>query len=91
MQKEQGTNKLPSKLSLIIRVMVSGYLIYTVISLGDVWNRYSGGELILYLSVMVIFGLVGLILGTSSLIDLVRGKYYSGALDSIEKSDEKMK
>lgn len=91
MQKEQGTNKLPSKLSLIIRVMVSGYLIYTVISLGDVWNRYNGGELILYLSVMVIFGLVGLILGTISFIDLMKGKYYGGAFDCIDKSDENSK
>ncbi|MBQ6786811.1 MAG: hypothetical protein IJO85_03720 [Lachnospiraceae bacterium] len=82
MQNEQVTNKLPSKMSLIVRVMVSCYLIYTVYSLGDVWNRYSGGELILYLIIMVVFGLAACIMGGLAIRDLITGKYFAGALDN---------
>lgn len=85
MHNEQVTNKLPSKLSVIARIMVSGYLLYTVFSLGDVWNRYSDGELILYLIVMIIFVIAALFMGSIAIIDLIKGKYCGGAVDTAQE------
>ncbi|MBQ6996063.1 MAG: hypothetical protein IJN64_16505 [Lachnospiraceae bacterium] len=88
MQNEQVTSKLPSKMSVIVRIMVSAYLLYTVLSLGDVWNRYSNGELILYLVIMIFFVVIALFMGSISIRDLIKGKYCGGAMDRSEASEE---
>lgn len=87
MQNEQVTNKLPSKLSVIVRIMVSGYLLYTVFSLGDVWNRYCGGELIMYLAIMSVFLIAAFAMGAIAIRDLIKGKYCGGAMDTSEISE----
>lgn len=91
MQNEQVTSKLPSKMSVIVRIMVSVYLLYTVLSLGDVWNRYSNGELILYLAIMIFFVVIALFMGSISIRDLIKGNYCGGAMDSLEATEKNRK
>ena len=82
MQNKQDTTKLPAQISLIARLLIAGYLIYTVVSLGDVWNRYAGAELMMYMGAMILFFFVAIIMGFFSLRDLMRGRYIGGTMDN---------
>lgn len=73
--------KLPNKLSLMIRIGVALYLFYTVYSLRDVFNNYSGGELIFFVGMMLIFLVIGVIICIFSGRDLMQGRYEGGAMD----------
>ena len=88
MQNEQSVTRLPSKLALIARLLVAAYLIYTVISLGDVWNRYSGGELMLYMGAMALFAIGAIVMSAFSIYDLIRGRYIGGKLDATKEHIE---
>lgn len=82
--KGDGTGrkaKLPNKLSLMIRIGVALYLFYTVYSLRDVFNNYSGGELIFFVGMMLIFLVIGVIICIFSGRDLMQGRYEGGAMD----------
>lgn len=73
--------KLPNKLSLMIRIGVALYLFYTVYSLRDVFDNYSGGELIFFVGMMLVFLVIGVIICIFSGRDLMQGRYEGGAMD----------
>ena len=79
--KSNGTAKLPTKAGLMIRLLVSAYLIYIIYSMRDVGTRYSGRELGFYIAILVIFAICALLLTLFSIRDLVKGRYADGALD----------
>lgn len=79
--------KLPNKLSLMIRIGVALYLFYTVYSLRDVFNNYSGGELIFFVGMMLIFLVIGVVICIFSGRDLMQGRYEGGAMD-VEMNEE---
>lgn len=82
MSDSKRTAKLPNQMSLYIRLFAAAYLLYLAFSFGDVWNRYTGGELLLYVAAMIAFGVIGLGIGIVSVRDLIKGRYVGGKLDN---------
>lgn len=82
MKDSKKEKKLPAKVSLIIRLFAAVYLLYLVVSLGDVGSRYEGAELVFYLIAMAVFGIVGIVLAAFSAKDLLQGRYIDGKLDN---------
>lgn len=90
MNDNNEDKKLPARGSLVMRLLVSLYLLYIVFSLRDVGSKYKDAELTFFLIAMVVFGVVGLILLVMSAYNLIRGKYIGGKLDdSPEEETEK--
>lgn len=87
-EEEKKPGSLPSKFSLIVRVAVALYLLYTVYSLRGVTKEYSGGELVFFLIVMVLFTVIAVFLCITSGKALMTGKYVGGALDHTEGTEE---
>lgn len=83
--KEKETAKLPTQASLIIKLFAAAYFIYLATSFGDVWNRYEGAELVFYMAVIAVFGIVGIGIGVLSVRDLIRGRYIDGKTDDKSK------
>lgn len=86
MEKERKRIGLPTKMTLAVRVGVAIYLLYTVYSLRNVTSVYDGGELLFFLSVMVIFAVIAVLLIVFSVRAFATGKYVGGAMD-IEEAD----
>lgn len=91
MKNEQRAVRLPSQLSLLIRILVAGYLLYTVFSMRDVGSRYSGGELMIFVAAMIVFGAAAAVIGGISARDLMRGRYIGGAMDENAEAGEEEK
>ncbi len=86
---EDKKKNYPSKLSLILRIVVSVYLWYLVWGLRGAPAGHEGIEKVLYILAMVIFAAAGLILGGLALRAYVRGEYkVPGDDDDSEDAEE---
>lgn len=87
-EKPAVTNNLPSKTSLILRIIVGGYLVYTAWSLRDSFQTYTGGELAFFIIFSILFAIIGIFLLVVSGYALYRGKYAGGAMNQEEETTE---
>lgn len=79
------TNKLPRRLSLYIRILCAGYLLYTAEELikGDSIAQAETENLKLFFMIAVVmFTVIGLIMFTLSIYNLAIGKFEGGKLDA---------
>lgn len=67
--------KYPAKITLILRAVVSAYLLYTVWELRGAPASHTGGERILFIAAMIVFFIVAVVLGGFSLKALIKGEY----------------
>ncbi len=87
-QTQKKSVKLPTKVTLTIRVLVGGYLLYTAYSLREAIQTSVGREHIFFLLFTVLFVLCGVFLVLHSGRELLRGRYVGGALDETEEAEE---
>lgn len=69
--------KYPAKITLVLRIVVALYLLYTVWELRGAPASHTGAERILFIAAIIVFFVVAVILGGFSLKALVRGEYAS--------------
>lgn len=65
----------PTKVSLVLRMVVSAYLLYLVWELREAPASHTGAESLLFIAAMVLFAAVAVILGGMSLRAFLRGEY----------------
>lgn len=84
------SGRVPSKTSLLIRILVGGYLLYTLFELVPKMFVSSGIEKIVFMCAVLVFSISGLCLVLLSLRSLITGKYEGGSLDpnADENKDE---
>ena len=76
-----------TQVMLILRVAISCYLIYVVISLINSYMSGEGLPLLILIIVTIIFGCVGLGFGYFSIRDLIKGRYIGGKADVPKDSE----
>lgn len=65
----------PTRVSLVLRIVVSLYLLYLVWGLREAPANHTGAERLLFIVAMILFAAVGVVLGGLSLKVLLRGEY----------------
>lgn len=65
----------PSKVSLMLRIVVSAYLLYLVWGLRDAPASHTGAERLLFIAAMIVFTVVAVLLGGFSLKAYLKGEY----------------
>lgn len=80
---EQSTavQNLPTKVSLICRVLVGAYVLYLAASMGNIFEKYSGQELVIYGAAMLVLGMGALGLIFTGGKKLILGMYIGGSKD----------
>jgi len=72
---EDEKRKYPSKVSLILRIVVSAYLLYLTWGLRGAPASHTGPERLLFIAAMVLFTVVAVVLGGCSLRAYLKGEY----------------
>lgn len=72
---EEQKKNYPSKISLILRIVVSAYLLYLVWGLRDAPASHTGAQRLLFIAAMVVFTVVAVVLGGLSLKAFLNGEY----------------
>lgn len=72
---EKQKKNYPSRISLILRIVVSAYLLYLVWELRGAPASHTGMERILFIAAMLIFTIVAVVLGGMSLKAYLKGEY----------------
>lgn len=65
----------PTQITLILRIVVSFYLLYTAFSLRNAPVEHTGGERVFFLVAIFIFTVVAVVLGGFSIKALLKGEY----------------
>lgn len=76
-----------SKGSLILRVVVSAYLLYTVFQLSSSMTSAVGNDKIVIIIAMIVFTLVAVPLGGMSIRALTNGRYAGSGVSDDEESE----
>lgn len=72
---DEKKKNYPSKISLILRMVVSLYLLYLVWGLREAPAAHSGMERLLFIGAMILFAAVAVILGGISVRAFLKGEY----------------
>mgnify|MGYP006875942393 CR=1 FL=1 len=72
---DEKKKNCPSKISLILRMVVSAYLLYLVWGLREAPATHSGMERLLFMGAMILFATVAVILGGLSIRAFLKGEY----------------
>lgn len=75
---------MPTQITLLLRTVVSFYLLYTVFSLRNAPVEHTGGERIFFLVAMLVFTIVAVVLGGFSIKALLKGEYQKPGEDEEE-------
>ncbi len=78
MNSQESKNKEvsnPAQITVILRLAASGYLLYLACSLLPEVLKSTGQRQLLQIGCMVVFALVGAVLGIWSLKKMIRGEY----------------
>lgn len=67
--------KYPPKISLILRIVVSVYLLYLVWGLKGAPASHTGTERVFFIVAMIVFAVVAVLLGGTSLKAFIKGEY----------------
>lgn len=65
----------PTKISLVLRMVVSAYLLYLVWELRGAPASHTGAERLLFIGCMILFFAVAVVLGGISLKAYMKGEY----------------
>lgn len=65
----------PTRVSLILRIVVSAYLLYLVWELRGAPANYTGMQRLFFIAAMLVFTVVAVVLGGFSLKAYLRGEY----------------
>ena len=79
------TKNLPPKFSLMIRVMVGAYLVYTSYSLIDGVVHGEGRDKYFLGAFMIAFGIIGVLLVLIAGMGLLNGRYVGGEMEAGEE------
>ncbi len=71
----EGKKNRPTKISLILRIVVSVYLLYLVWGLRGAPASHTGMERLLFIGAMILFTAVAAVLGGLSVRALLKGEY----------------
>lgn len=85
--KSEEPKILPNKGSLILRIVVGAYLLYTAYSLVGGISEKQGKDQIFFGVFTVIFVLLGIVLLIFSIKPLIRGEYIGGAGDTSSQEE----
>ncbi|NLL78254.1 MAG: hypothetical protein GX234_00265 [Clostridiales bacterium] len=88
MKNEDEKKYLPTKVTLTIRALVGGYLLYTAYSLLDALGRNTGQQKLFFAVFIVLFVGTGGFLVIQGVRGLVSGKYVGGAMDTESISED---
>lgn len=80
----EGKKNRPAKISLILRIVVSVYLLYLVWGLRGAPASHTGMERWLFIGAMVLFTAVAVVFGGLSVRALLKGEYERPEDDNIE-------
>lgn len=72
---EEKKKNYPSKISLILRIVVSAYLLYLVWGLREAPASHTGMERLLFTAAMIVFTAVAVVLGGTSIKAYLKGEY----------------
>lgn len=72
---ENNKKYTTTKLALILRIAVAAYLLYTVWELRGAPAAHEGAERILFIAAIIVFAIVGIVMGIFSLKALLKGEY----------------
>lgn len=72
---EEPKKSYPSKVSLVLRIVVSAYLLYLVWGLRGAPASHTGTERLLFIAAMIVFTVVAVVLGGLSLRAYLKGEY----------------
>lgn len=72
---EENKKNYPSKISLILRIVVSAYLLYLAWGLRDAPGSHTGAERLLFIAAMILFTVVAVLLGGWSIKAFLKGEY----------------
>lgn len=72
---ENGRKNYPSKISLILRIVVAAYLLYLAWGLRGAPTSHTGTQKLFFAAAIVVFTIVGVVLGGFSLRAYIRGEY----------------
>lgn len=73
-----------TKLTLTLRIVVAAYLLYTVWELRGAPAAHVGVQRMLFIAAMIVFTVVGVVLGGFSLKALLKGEYEQPGEDTPE-------
>jgi len=82
----QDKNKYPTKITLIIRALISAYILYLAWGLRTAPAESSGLESILFIVVIIVFVAFAVLYGGRSLLALKKGEYCDA--DEDDKAEE---
>lgn len=72
---ENGRKNYPSKISLILRIVVSAYLLYLAWGLRGAPASHTGTQKLFFIAAIAVFAIVGAVLGGFSLRAYIKGEY----------------
>lgn len=88
MKDNKDKKVVPTLRSLILRIAVGLYLLYTVYMLREALQTNTGMELVFFIAATVIFAILAVILLIHSGYSLINGRYTSGAQNDEEEEPE---
>lgn len=75
---DNNKKNYPSKVSLILRMVVSVYLLYLVWGLRGAPAAHTGAERLLFIAAIIVFLAVAVVLGGMSVKAFLNGEYDQG-------------
>lgn len=86
-EKKENLNYLPSKMMLMVRILLGGYLIYTAYELTDAIVKGEATNKLFNIAFAIIFILAGVVMLFFSIKSFKTGKYIGGIMDqSLEEN-----
>lgn len=85
MKENKNKKVLPTMRSLILRIAVGLYLLYTIYMLREALQTNTGMELVFFIIAIVVFAIIAAILLIHSGYALIKGRYTSGTQEDTEE------
>lgn len=91
-ENKKGRRSLPTRMSLVIRIVAGVYLLYLAYSIYNNQSEVQGAERFVFGAAMILFVVFGAVIAGTSLRAMQKGEYAGGAGDSgRDREEEKEK